>query len=591
MAFDINPVAGENTFYVNDGGTWKLFNQVDSFTVKKRLNQVSEFEVKLFDVTSADKAFFKEQSEVLFFSGTTMILKARIQTIEYSSSYEVIARGFGMEALLMDKQFEVTGRLLKEDGDFILTEDGKTILFLQTRRLAFNDFSAKEIAVEINSNILTTASSGIFDTDYGNVSMRFEYANRLKSFADLAETINWDWWTSQTSSDDYDEDFINLASSRGATTSQQTYDVTTNTTVLSQERDITNLSNFVTVLGYGDGINQLNTSVFAASTQSSILDANIESTDTSILLLDSSDFDNTGTARIAEEQITYAGISSNTLTGCARAVNQSTARQHFRNCYIEQQFAKDAPQTGSSIQLHGLMEDVTIDKTLQNLAAAELIASKRIIERKDPIQRIDIIPDEPFEEVALVDIGDLVTVTGSESELDGDFRIAGINYINNFGSLNLELQVSNRSLEFVEQVNKQREGEQNLGKYMQGATNIYTIHESENADENIPLNVRFYMPRKVEAINKVFLSFKMVDYRYADASGVTEVELTDPSVDIYVGEDESESFVVTANTDQEEINITDFVPSSQKWFNVRFEPNKKMKLDVNITIQAFLESV
>jgi len=587
---NLNPVAGKNTFWVKNGSLWTEFNQVEFFKVRKRQNQINEFEVKLFDVTTAQKDFFKEQAEVLFFSGTTMILKGRIQTIEYGDEFLVIARGFGKESLLMDKQLQVIGRIKKEDGDFLLTENENKILFLRENRVGYSDFSAKEIATELNSNILTTASSGIFSSDYGNVSISFEYTNRLKAIADLAQTIDFDWWVSQTSSDNYEEDFLNLAPIRGNTSSQKTYNPTTNASFTSQERDITNLSNFVRILGYGDGVNQLETTTYEASTQSSILNLNIESTNTSIELLDASDFDATGTARIAEEQIVYAGISSDTLTGCTRGTNSTTARNHLKNCYIEQFFDRDTPQTGSSIQVHGLMEDILIDKTLQDIGGAELIGTKRLLERKDPIRRITILPDEPFEDVASLDIGDKITITSSESDINDDFRIVGINYLDNFGELGLELEVSNRNLEFMEQVRKQREEEQNLGKYMQGATNLYIMNVSENCDEENPLNLRFFIPSKATTINKIFLSFQLENFRFSDAGGITEEILLNPSVIIQVGREGSESTFGTFTTDQEEINITDFVTESKGWYNVKFTPNKNMRIESNLSVQLFLES-
>ncbi len=590
LTFDTEPSEDKNTFYVLNGTEWTLFDQVESFSVKKFLNQLSEFEVKLFDVTTAQKSYFKEQADVLFFSGTTMILKGRIQTIQYGDELAIIARGFGQEARHMDRQLEVIGRLLKEDGDFLLTELGNKILFLKQNRVEYSKFSAKEIAVEVNSDIMTTASSGIFSSDYGNVSIRFENIDRLKAIADLSETINFDWWVSQTSSDNYEENFINIAPIRGATSSQKTYSPTTNASFTSQERDITSLSNFIRILGYGDGINQLETTTFEASTQSSTLNSNIESTDTSIEVLDASDFDATGTARIAEEQLVYAGISSNTLTGCTRGTNSTTARSHLRNCYTEQFFDRDSPQAGSSIEVYGLTEDVLIDKTLQDVGAAELIASKRLLDRKDPIERIMVKPDEPFEDVASLDVGDKITVTSSESNIDGDFRIVGINYIDVDGALDLELEISNRSLEFVQQVRKQREEEQNLGKYMQGATNLYIMNVAENCDASNPLNVRFYMPSRAAVLNKVFLSFKLKDYRFSDAGGITEEELSDPSVTLQVGVDDSEETFGTFTTDQEEVNLTDFVTADKGWFNVKFTPNKRMRIESNLSVQIFLES-
>jgi len=288
----ISGTANKNTFYVWDGGSWIELNHYEYFRVKKRQNQASEFEIKIYDISTTQKAYFKEQAEVLFFAGTKMILKGRIQNIEYASAYEVIATGLGMEAKLLDKQFIKAG----------------------DNRVQYTNESAQTIATEINDDVLTTASSGLWDTDFGNISMRFEHANRLNAIAKTADAIDYYWWVSQTSSDNYDVDYLNLASNQGETSSQKTFSIGSTSTKTTQQKDISNVVNYVYGLGYGDGVNQLKTSVYAASTQSSFLGANITATDSSILLSDATDFDETGTARMAEEQFTYAGIDSNTLT-------------------------------------------------------------------------------------------------------------------------------------------------------------------------------------------------------------------------------------------------------------------------------------
>ncbi|MHA1305575.1 MAG: hypothetical protein ACTSPI_17885, partial [Candidatus Heimdallarchaeaceae archaeon] len=257
-----------DTFWVNNSGTWEEFNHFEYFRVKKRQNQASEFEIKIFDISTAQKAYFKEQAEVLFFVGEKMILKGRIQNIEYSSSYEVVAIGIGMEASLLDKQFIKSG----------------------DNRIQYTNESAQTIANEINNGILTTASSGLWDTDFGNISMRFEHANRLNALAKTADAIDYYWWVSQTDSDDYQIDYINLASNQGETSSQKTFHIGSTSTKTTQQKDIQNVVNYVYGLGYGDGVNQLKTSVYAASTQSSFLGANIAATDSSILLSDATDF-------------------------------------------------------------------------------------------------------------------------------------------------------------------------------------------------------------------------------------------------------------------------------------------------------------
>lgn len=58
------------------------------------------------------------------------------------------------------------------------------------------------------------------------------------------------------------------------------------------------------------------------------LDGAITDSATSIDLASSTGFTATGTVKINSEQITYTGISTNTLTGCTRAANSTTAAAH-----------------------------------------------------------------------------------------------------------------------------------------------------------------------------------------------------------------------------------------------------------------------
>ncbi len=63
---------------------------------------------------------------------------------------------------------------------------------------------------------------------------------------------------------------------------------------------------------------------------SSTLASDITSSDTSITLAsgDGSDFPSTGTIVIGTEKVTYTGVSTDTLTGCSRGVDDSTAASH-----------------------------------------------------------------------------------------------------------------------------------------------------------------------------------------------------------------------------------------------------------------------
>jgi hypothetical protein len=64
------------------------------------------------------------------------------------------------------------------------------------------------------------------------------------------------------------------------------------------------------------------------------LDGAVAADDESIVLTSSSNFPATGLIAIGSEQISYAAISSNTLTGCARGQNGTTAAAHLDNAAV-----------------------------------------------------------------------------------------------------------------------------------------------------------------------------------------------------------------------------------------------------------------
>ena len=74
---------------------------------------------------------------------------------------------------------------------------------------------------------------------------------------------------------------------------------------------------------------QLRTIQYDASTiATTTLDGDITDSATSIVLTSAAGFTSSGTIIIETEQITYSGISTNTLTGCTREVNGTTKAAH-----------------------------------------------------------------------------------------------------------------------------------------------------------------------------------------------------------------------------------------------------------------------
>ena len=73
---------------------------------------------------------------------------------------------------------------------------------------------------------------------------------------------------------------------------------------------------------------------------------------------------------------------------------------------------------------------------------------------------------------------------------------------------------------------------------------------------------------------------------------INEETLTSPEVVIVAGTEGSEASVGTYNTDQTDLDITENITDvgAGNWINVKFTPNKNMRIEANIYSQIFLES-
>jgi hypothetical protein len=517
--------------YVYDTVTskWIEVEGIEYFKVTKRLNQMSLFEIDMPQIEADQKLYVKEFAKVLLISNNTLILKGRIQKVTYETSYSATIEGFGMEAVILDKEYKNITRS-PEDED----------------RVQYTNVSAQTIAKELLSTnadgtspwTMQPRTYGLFVNDYGLISTRYEYANKLTALGNLANSLNYDWWIDHDPIT-YTNDYFNMASIKGNQTNPN-LDVNRQFTITGTlvnaegtdyQKDVTNIANYVKIIGYGDGINQLFTSTYNASPIWTTLSANISATDVTIPLIDSSAFAASGTVRIANEIITYTGNAGNSLTGCARGVG-TEAKAHRNGCYIEKYVVYTSPEANSSISTNGLMELTLTYRDIRDESTLELIASKELIDRMDPIERITIIPTDPNSVAEILQTGDLVSIIDAESSLNSNYRIVAIIYENNYGILSVSLEASNKSLTFIEQMQKEREKNQSLQKYMQGATNIYALSEKENCDNSNPLNMRFYIPDEAIAINKVLLKFTTQPFR-----AYNTISLTDPghTHDINIG--------------------------------------------------------
>ena len=75
--------------------------------------------------------------------------------------------------------------------------------------------------------------------------------------------------------------------------------------------------------------------------------------------------------------------------------------------------------------------------------------------------------------------------------------------------------------------------------------------------------------------------------------GIAEETLSNPSVDLYTGEDGGAMTLKdTYVTEQTEIDLTTEVATvgAGKWINVQFRPNKRMRIEANAHVKLFISS-
>ena len=91
----------------------------------------------------------------------------------------------------------------------------------------------------------------------------------------------------------------------------------------------------LSILQYNDYINRESVTQEDEIVTTTLAEA-LDATETEIDLTSSTGFDTTGKIFIENEEITYTGISTNTLTGCTRGANGTTAATHDNGTSVAQ---------------------------------------------------------------------------------------------------------------------------------------------------------------------------------------------------------------------------------------------------------------
>ena len=108
-----------------------------------------------------------------------------------------------------------------------------------------------------------------------------------------------------------------------------------NTARIVKDTDLGSSGANLTILEYNEYVNNEHITQEDEIVTTTLAEA-LDASETEIDLTSSTGFDSTGTIFIDNEQITYTGISTNTLTGCTRGANSTTAATHDNATQVAQ---------------------------------------------------------------------------------------------------------------------------------------------------------------------------------------------------------------------------------------------------------------
>jgi hypothetical protein len=428
----------------------------------------------------------------------------------------------------------ITNSITSTDGYATLTGNDQAIKLKRKStasmggRIQYTNTAVNTIVTAICSGAINVGTN----TDTSLLTTRGEYDKRLAWLAEIARQEGLDWWVDQ---DGGDNDQFNFGT-RGSPTSTvtlSTYGDACNCNIADRNRDTEHIYNSVYVLGYGDGVNQIVGHAAAFTTNITLVNGAISKSATTIVVDSTALFPASGTLLIGAEKITYSGKTGTSFTGCTRATSSTTATAHFDNQLVfDATYSESSPQTGSSIDVYGLIEEPFNDKAIiagvtdssdanyYPEATAQKIAEQLLLKYYLPSEIIQFTYYDTRRNLPA--IGDVVTLNDVETGLSStQFRVVkkermidAFNYQDDY-----LITIANIPPNLYEDLQKSSKSSSQSLQYGQGATNIYCVNNSENCDSTHPMYLRFYLPSEAVAVNRLKLNFKMKNFR-ADSKSV-----------------------------------------------------------------------
>jgi len=501
--------------YIND----VEYDNITDFKIYKEINKVWYFSGIVYDTVSGDANVAKDKI-IKVAVGNTVVFVGVLNRPVFGT-YET-AEISGTAVVANELKKYVVQQNVVDESKF----DVKTL-----------EYIIQHICSKNNDGIAPWIVTPTITDNISGMTVRGDNDHKLNVALNTVDAADYEWNESWgILADNYDLKKFNVAETIGSAVSKYEFLVTgnnQNSIVSNREEDVDDFATDIIVLGSGDGINQIKSRTYHATTNRTYLTAALTKTGTTVNVTSTTGFPGTGNIWIGTEKVSYTGTTATSFTGCGRGAAFMTYTNTFEEyAHSEGIEVWDAQYTTSSAQAGSEIDNIYHkQKRLENTKvisqdALDKIAQGELNRRKVAVVRQSVEPIDIFDVLDIngVDVGDTVTITDVNAGNSGTTRIVALEININFGYGTLMIFCNNKFNNTTDVINETTEQTKGLSYYMQGGPSVISIQSYENAQQStIPedkaMKMKFRIWNKTQAITDARLDFKILPFRaYANSS-------------------------------------------------------------------------
>lgn len=493
------------TVYVNE----QEYFGVTYVRVVKRINQLDSFEMKISDVIYSDANVLYNKI-VKIFAESKLLLKGIITEVKYQTDGNCNVKGYGMGWLLANKQYvtrttfsDFTNNLVNK---FLSLNNDSISPYIINPNIVENFGDAIDFRAEFDNKLqivdaLARQIEWDWYVDNGDIPYNSDTFNFMAWRGSLAPvyTVELSGDSQNGMISERNDNFHNLINSiaylgKGEGTSQIQTKFSFASTIYDRLTDTVTSGNIalslikgtnfptaggVVVIGRNaidfDGKagpllvgitfdtenGSVNTTHYrgvlcfllfdSTGATFDILSVAVTPTDTTISVVNNTDFTASGSLVIGREVIDYTTKGTNTFTGLTRGAKGTLALAHDDVMQVYQYdstkyYSDTTPQAGSSIQINELKQMVLTDPSKESERQMELEGANWLLRNSNITYNITFEMMDYFDFLNNVNLGDRIQIIDDDTGLNDNFRTLGIDLTWDMGSVKLLIISSNKKI-------------------------------------------------------------------------------------------------------------------------------------------------